>query len=139
MNVHERAAGAVVVQRAGSGEWQCVLVLQHNGDWGLPKGHVEAGETDAQTAVREVREETGLSITLIADFGESVRYTLPSGHEKEVVYFLAQPSGGTLAPQPEEIQDTRWFEIGHALDRVSYAAVRSVLAAAYRYLSSGRL
>ncbi|MFP4508617.1 MAG: bis(5'-nucleosyl)-tetraphosphatase [Spirochaetaceae bacterium] len=134
MGTDERAAGAVVVRKTGFGEWECVLVLQHNGDWGLPKGHVEAGESDAETAIREVREETGLSITPAEGFAESVVYTLPSGKTKEVVYFLAHVKAGQLTPQPEEIRDTRWFRLDDAFRTVRYPSVRGVIAAARRAL-----
>ena len=135
MRFDERAAGAVVVRKTGSGDWECVLIRQHNGDWGLPKGHVERGESDEQAAVREVKEETGLSVELDPVFRQAVRYTVANARTKEVVYFLGRPAPGELVGQAEEIAEIGWYSFEEAVKKVRYAAVREVLHAAQRFLA----
>ena len=79
------------------------LVLQRGDEWVFPKGHLEAGETPEQAAVREVREETGLDIRIIRSLG-STRYAFDGGgadpHRKSVHWFLAERVGGTLRLEP---------------------------------------
>ncbi len=130
----ERAAGAVVVRQCDAGGWECVLIQQHNGDWGLPKGHVEGRERDEETALREVREETGLAVRIDPGFREAVSYTLPNGHAKEVVCFLARVESGVLTPQPEEVREAGWFSFADAGAKARYPAVRGVLAQAQAHL-----
>ncbi len=134
MPCDERAAGAVVVRTDETMEWQCVLVCQHDGDWGLPKGHVEPGESDRHAATREVKEEAGLSVELDPDFHMTIHYIKPNGRSKEVVYFLARSASGDLVPQPEEIVEIGWFSFDEAVQKVRYPAVRDVLRTVYPLL-----
>ncbi len=75
--------------------------------WCLPGGHVDDGESLAEAAVREVREETGLDVTLTRLVGS---YSRPIWHGGiHVVLFAARAIGGTLAPDPVEVTDVGWF------------------------------
>lgn len=67
----------------------------YNGDVGFPKGHVEKGENETDTAVRETWEETSVSVTITTDFRHETRYTMPNGKIKTVVYFLGRFDGQT--------------------------------------------
>ena len=89
-----------------NGEQYDLVLLRHRfgGHWSFPKGHVEAGETERQTALREVKEETGLSIRLYDGFRESVEYFPQAGVKKQVVYFLGEALGDELVRQEEEIR-----------------------------------
>ena len=82
----QRSAGAVLFTRRGS---ECVLVRSRTGEWGLPKGHLEVGETEAQAAVREVLEEAGARARLLPGFREEIAYSLPGGERKVVTFFAA--------------------------------------------------
>ena len=57
----EKSCGALVVRR-GKNETEILLIKHNGGHWAFPKGHVEAGESEEQTALREVQEETGLTV-----------------------------------------------------------------------------
>src|SRR3989338_3200295 len=91
--IKESSAGAVVF-RVENGKRFYLLLLYTGGYTDFPKGNIEKGETEEQTVIREVQEETGISgIKLIFGFRETVRYFYRrAGHtvNKDVVYFLAE-------------------------------------------------
>ena len=117
-----------------------VLLLRRadEGRWCLPKGTVEPGETIHETAMREVREETGLTVRILSPLTE-VRYSFYSAADdanvdKRVVYFLAEPTGGRLRPEPG-FEDARWCTRADALRRLHYANDREVVRRAFEALS----
>jgi 8-oxo-dGTP pyrophosphatase MutT (NUDIX family) len=136
-----RSAGGVVFRRAG-GEVQ-VLVLQHEGGkWMLPKGTIEAGETPAAVAVREVCEETGLSnVRVVADLGQE-RYsffwrTEDTFYDKTVHYFLLEFLGGEEPrPQREEgFVAAEWVGVDEAITRIKYKETREIVRRARQALT----
>jgi 8-oxo-dGTP pyrophosphatase MutT (NUDIX family)/phosphohistidine phosphatase SixA len=117
------AAGAVCWRIVG-GKVRILLVnrTQHK-DTSLPKGKVDPGELLPQTAVREIAEETGLSVGLGAPLGE-VRYKIPSGRNKIVYYWSAEVDAHTLETarfRPnDEIASLEWVSISRARNRLTY-------------------
>ena len=103
---------------------------------GLPKGHIDPGETQLQAAVREVREETGVEVELVQELGE-VRYWY-SRHgravPKAVVFYLFHYVSGDPADHDEEIEEARWLELGEAQRAITYAGEREIVARARRAL-----
>lgn len=111
--VRERSCGAIVF--LGDEGEERVLLVQHNpGHWSFPKGHVEEGESDRETAVREVLEETGLHVRISSDFERSSTYSPRQGIYKTVVFFLGDLLGGTLKPQLSEVKAADWLTIKEA-------------------------
>ena len=106
MNHIIKSCGAVVFARRGK-EPLFLIIRQNNGDCGFPKGHMEPGETEAEAAVREVREETGGNVTLREGFCETVEYAVSPRTKKRVVLFLAEMTAEPNV-QPEEICGYRW-------------------------------
>ena len=94
-----------------------LLVLKQRGyaafRWSFPKGHMEAGETERDTALRETREECGLTARLQPDFRETMAYTINGWMPKEVVLFLGEVSGDTKL-QAAEIDTSRWVSLREA-------------------------
>lgn len=130
----EKSCGALILRDGGEGTELLLLKHKNGGHWAFPKGHVERGENERQTALREVKEETDLTIELEADFRESVRYSPKAGVEKEVVYFLGRYRGGTARPQEAEIAETRWVEIHEAQRIVSFHNDKFLIQRALDYL-----
>ena len=130
----EKSCGALVVRK--NGEQYDLVLLRHRfgGHWSFPKGHVEAGETERQTALREVKEETGLSIRLYDGFRESVEYFPQAGVKKQVVYFLGEALGDELVRQEEEISELRWAPLAEAGELVTFANDKRLIRLAKKRL-----
>ena len=133
---YEKSCGALVFRRASQGLE--VLLLKHRaGHWDFPKGHVEAGESEQETALREVLEESGLVVKLEdTGFREVIRFSPFPGCEKDVVYFLAFLQSGELTPQPEEISRAAWLSPAEALERITYQNARNLLLKALARLDA---
>ena len=130
---YEKSCGALCFA-PGPGPTR-VLMVKHvaGGHWAFPKGHVEAGETEEQTAAREVLEETGVAIVLLPGFRETNRYSPRRGISKQVVYFLARAKTDTTHPQPEEILEARFVPLAEATTLLTYAADRRLLQKAEQF------
>lgn len=134
---------------AGAICWRLVdgkarILLVHRGDRAdvsLPKGKLDPGETLPQTAVREIAEETGLTIALGAPLG-TVEYTLPSGKAKVVYYWSAEVSAHALELSKfipnSEISSVEWVSLGRARKKLTYAHDVDVVDRFARRLAEGR-
>lgn len=118
------------------GESYDLVLLRHRfgGHWSFPKGHVEAGENERQTAQREVREETGVRIRILDGFRESVEYFPKPGVKKQVVYFLGEAQNEDLVPQEEEISEVRWAPLEQSGDLVTFANDKRLIRLAKKRL-----
>ncbi len=129
----EKSCGAIIL-RKDTEELQ-VLLLKHNaGHWAFAKGHVEANETEEQTALREIKEETSLDVKLDTKFRTTVTYSPMEDVEKEVVYFLAYKTEGNETPQLEEISQMKWLNLDEAKNTVTYERDKEILQKVEKYL-----
>lgn len=123
----EKSCGAVVYRSYdGTLEFLAVRSKAH-GHWGFPKGHVEEGEGEQETAKREVLEETGLDITLCDGFRTRIEYSPSEGIYKEVVIFIGKPLNEDVNIQQEEIQEYKWLDYGKMLELLTFDDDRKVL------------
>lgn len=115
----EKSCGALIVRRGAAGEE--ILLIKHNGGhWAFPKGHVEAGETEEETALREVLEETGLTVKLDTRYREMVTFSPAPGVTKDVVYFAATVVSGVETPQLSEVSHVLWVPFDEACRYITY-------------------
>ena len=110
LSLFQKACG-VIPYRTGRYGTEFLVLLQTNGCWSFPKGHAETGETELQTALRELTEETGLSAVLNLEQRVVSEYTYFPLTIKQVVLFPGQVEG-TVKLQQEEIQELRWVSAG---------------------------
>ena len=132
--MEERSAGAVVYRDTPSG--RMYLLLQNGGRWDFPKGGVEKGESELQTVLREVEEETGLkNIRIVPGFRKVIDYFYRRDGKnihKEVIYLLGSTDSERVKISFEH-QGFGWFKYDQALKKASYNNSKLILTEAERF------
>ena len=131
----EKSCGALVYRvRQNAVE---LLLLKHRfgGHWSFPKGHVESGETECETALREGKEETGLTIDLQEGFRQCVEYYPKPNVKKQVVYFLGHALDDKVVKQEEEVSEICWVKLEDAHRSVTFKNDKNLIGHAKRYLT----
>ncbi len=133
--MYEYSCGAVVFMRVGDAV-RYVLVVAPDGVVGLPKGHIEADETERETALREIGEETGLEARLLDGFAHSIEYASPvkPNVTKRVTFFVAEHVSGMPTVPVAELAGVLVLPYAQAAKAVTHADVRRVLEAADRFV-----
>lgn len=136
-NIHELSIGAVLFNFKYKKPY--FLLLHYNsGHWDFPKGNKETGETDQETILREIREETGIvDINIYEDFRKEVFYNYKrkkSLISKEVIYFLAKTSNWDVILSKEHI-GYKWESYSSALDIITYENSRTILRQAFKFIN----
>ena len=120
----EKSCGAVIFREDENGRRFYLILTSVKGHVTLCKGHVEKKETEHETAVREIREETGLTVEFINGFRRVITYSPRPSHVKDVVFFLARGLEGKIACQPEEVADARFLPFDAAMDKLTHRSDR---------------
>jgi bis(5'-nucleosidyl)-tetraphosphatase len=134
----EQSAGIVVYRRdKTTGKLHYLLLHYIGGHWDLPKGKVEENESLEEAAIREVKEETGLHVTPLPNFSETISYYYRNQErdlvDKSVTFFI----GGTERTDvqlSEEHLAYEWLEIGQALKRLTYNNARHLLSMVNQFI-----
>ncbi|MEY3614718.1 MAG: hypothetical protein RL752_626 [Actinomycetota bacterium] len=140
--VTEVSAGGLVISESDPGKVALISHRNRGGgeDWCIPKGHVELGENYLQTAIREVREETGIEAKILEKIGE-ISYTFKIGPKrvrKTVHHYLLQQVGGDISMTSDptgEVIDVQWFEIARIDDVLAHENERKIAQRALEILS----
>ena len=127
---HEKSCGAIVYRKFHGNIELLLIKNQNGGHWSSPKGHVEGTETEEETAVREIMEETGIQVALDTSFRHVITYAPKKETTKDVIYFLARALTYDYTPQEEEIAQIKWVEINHATSILSYDNDRQLVTLA---------
>ncbi|HEX6061590.1 MAG TPA: NUDIX hydrolase [Candidatus Limnocylindria bacterium] len=123
------AAGGVVQREGEHGTEVALLGRMNDGSWVFPKGTPTPGESLEATALREVREETGLDVRIVRPLGE-MTYSFVAGGErihKVVHFFLMEPVGGDPSLHDAEYDEVRWVTIPDARRMLTFDTYRDVL------------
>jgi 8-oxo-dGTP pyrophosphatase MutT (NUDIX family) len=129
------SAGGIVVRFEGDTPQLVVGSRRRDRDivtWTLPKGTPDPGETREQTALREVREETGLEVRISRPF-DSIEYWFVQGGtriHKTVHYFLMDQTGGDLGRHDHEFETVRWIGFDEAQHLLTFETERALVARA---------
>jgi 8-oxo-dGTP pyrophosphatase MutT (NUDIX family) len=127
--VEETSAGGLVVDRSGSRPRAAIIGrLDRRGRllWSLPKGHLEAGESAEDAAVREVEEETGIRGRVVAPLGTIDYWFVAEDRRihKTVHHYLLEASGGELSDEDIEVDEVAWVPLDELRERLAYAGER---------------
>lgn len=133
--LYERSCGAVVFREIGGMTRFLLIKNKRSAHWGFPKGHVEMGETDQQTAYREVLEETGIRIKILPDFVTKSQYSIQGKVEKSVNIYLATTEDTNTVIQKEEIEDYVWLGYEKAKTRLKFENDHAILDKAIEYIA----
>ncbi len=137
--VQELVSAGGVVYREVDGRLEVVL-CGRNGEpplWGLPKGTPDEGETIEQTALREVREETGLDVVIQAPLG-TINYWFQHGgvrYHKTVYHHLMVPVGGAMSQHDPEFDIVQWFKADEACRVLTYQNEVNVVRRAMEHVA----
>lgn len=119
----EKSCGCVIVENN-----KVLLILQQNDAyWGFPKGHVENGETETQTAKREVKEEVGLDVKIDESKRYVTNYIVRDEIDKTSVFYIATPIGGKIQKQDSEVKEVKWCTFEEALNLITFDNLKEVL------------
>jgi len=128
--VQAHSAGGVVVREEAGTIRVAMIATRGRSRWGLPKGAPNDDETTEQAAIREVREETGLSGEIVSLL-DRIEYFFRANDKlirKEVDFYLMRYTGGEMCPQLSEVDDCEWVELGEAIERASFESEKRILA-----------
>jgi len=135
--LYEKSCGAVVYCQEDN-KIKYLLVCEHGGFWVFPKGHMEAGESEHETAMREVKEETGLDVTFIEGFRVKDEHDLAREGRpntiKQTIYFLAKYENQILIPQESEISQIALLDFESAMAVLQFDSFKHILAQAHGFL-----
>lgn len=131
---NEKSCGAVLFTLI-DGKRYYILIKNMSGHVGFPKGHVEFGEDENATALREVYEETGVNTKLISGFRESYSYLINGFVRKEAVYYVAPFEPDNVQMNIMEISEYKLVTFEEALGILNYPHDRNILRRANDFIS----
>lgn len=134
----EHSAGGVVYRLVKGGDQLYLILMNRRKKWEFPKGHIEAGETPLDAALREVKEETGLkTLEVLPNFQQKVSYMfIKEGKtiRKDVIYFIMK-TGEDVVKVNDEHLGYMWLDYERAINTLSHKNSKSVLRAADKWIN----
>lgn len=132
---YEKSCGAVMFTEV-DGIRKFILITNISGHIGFPKGHIELGENEIQTALREVYEETGVKTQIIDGFRESYNYLINGFIRKKAVYYLAPFDVKDIQMNIMEISEYKLVDFDEALSYLNFKHDRDILSKANAFIDS---
>ena len=135
----EKSCGAVVYKFQNNQLLFLLIKSKKGHHYSFPKGHVENNETEIETALREIKEETNLDVIVDTNYRSVITYSPAENVMKDVVYFVATPTGEEkVIPQVEEVSSAKWLYYSQALKQITHENEKNVLIKAYEYLKENK-
>ena len=130
----EISAGAIIYTYINN-EINYLVIKDFHGNYGFPKGHIENNETQIEAALREIKEEVGLDVSLDDNFIQELNYVMPNGKDKRSIYYLAEYKDQTPVKQLEEVDEILLLPYNEALNILTFDNMKEVLIKAHEYLN----
>lgn len=112
----EKSCGCIIINNG-----KVLLVYEKNRNfWGFPKGHMEEGETEIETALREVKEEVGLEVEIDLEKRYTLNYIIRDEIDKTAILFVAKTKNKEIVMQESEIENAKWCNFEEALDTLTF-------------------
>ena len=112
----EKSCGCIILKNK-----KVLLVYEKNRNfWGFPKGHMENGETEIETALREVKEEVGLDVEIDKERRYTLNYIIRDEIDKTTVLYIAKAKNDEIIMQENEIENIRWCSFEEALNILTF-------------------
>ena len=113
-----------------------LIIKSLNGDVGFPKGHMEPGESELETAIRELKEETGIDVNVISGFRRQIEYELRRIPDtvKQSVYFLGECISDNIVCQEAEVTEAGFVSYEDALKLLTFEETKNILEDAEKLL-----
>src|SRR5574344_751649 len=125
----EKSCSAIIIDN----ENVLLIKQKKSGNIGFPKGHMELGETEIDTTIREIKEETNLDINVIDSLRYPITYIQNNFINKEVVYYVAElKNKGIISKQEKEIEDIKWVNIDDVLNMLTYDNLKNLWKKVYK-------
>lgn len=130
----EKCCGCIIIENN-----KVLLVYEKNGNfWGFPKGHMEKGENEIETALREVKEEVGLDVEIIDKEKRYIlNYIIRDEIDKTTVLYLAIPKNKEIVMQESEIEKVKWCDFEEALETLTFDNSKKVFKKVINDLNLG--
>ena len=113
-----------------------LLIKQNRGYVGFPKGHMEEGETEEETAIRETKEETNIDVKVYKEHKYYINYVINNHINKDVIFFLAEPLSFDIQKQDSEIEKSMWVDKDLVCEYLSYDDTKEVFLEALNDIES---
>ena len=115
-----------------------LIIKSLNGDVGFPKGHMEIEESELQTAIRELKEETGIEVSVIPEFRRQIEYPLllTPNAIKQSVYFLGKCTSDNILCQESEVAEAEFVSYEDAIERLTFEETKNILRDAELFIQS---
>ena len=137
---HEKICGAIVYKIEDNKIFY-LIVQSLKGVYGFPKGHAEIGETERESAFREIKEETGINVDFVNDFRIELEYSPQDDHNtmKHLVLFLAKYDNQEISAQKEELLSASLMSFDDAMKNFTHENLKNSLKKADEFIKSKRL
>ncbi|MFA5470638.1 MAG: NUDIX domain-containing protein [Acholeplasmataceae bacterium] len=132
---NEKSCGTIIY-RYKENKRQFLLIHQRRGDFiGFPKGHMEVGESEYDTAIRETKEETNLDVFVFEDVKTTIRYIIHDDINKEVVFFLATALSDHPIIQEQEVIDMMWIDENEVFEKLTHQTSKDAFSSIIKQFS----
>lgn len=115
-----------------------LIIKSRNGDIGFPKGHMEKNETEIQTAIRELKEETNLEVDIIDGYRNQLEYEMKGIKDtiKQSLYFLGKAKNDNIICQYEEVEFAKFVLFEEALEALTFNETKELLIKAKNFIEN---
>lgn len=129
----EKSCGAIIFRKENN-IIETLLIRMIGGHWSYPKGHVEKDETEVETALREIKEETNLEVIIDTRFREITTYSPKPDVLKDVIYFIGFAKTTNVLVQETEVSEYMWIDINDAINYITFDEDKKIFKKALRFI-----